>query len=37
MPFTFRKIVWPVLKFSPLAETMGIRSQSVLNIKVSEV
>jgi hypothetical protein len=37
MPFTFRKIVWPVLKFSPEAETMGIRSQSVDSMNVSEV
>ena len=29
MPLTFRKIVWPVLRFSPLAETMGIFSQSI--------
>ena len=37
IPETFKKIVWPVLKFSPLAETMGARSQSVERRKSVEI
>ena len=37
MPLIFKKMVWPVLKFSPLAETMGIFSQSIPKANVSLV